>query len=135
MNNYTRYIMSNARQTVCCIGPVRHYARWDVLFLNQLAKEAPQSQTVLKSAASSIRCTERSFSRSAIDLALERTVNRDAASPMRGIVGFHSSHNAIRRWCITSTQRGMSVTELRRLAGLETIEQPAMQTCHDISNY
>ena len=50
-----------------------------------------------------------SFSRSAIDLALEQTVNRDATSPMRGIVGFHYSHNAIRRWCITSTKRGMYV--------------------------
>ena len=55
------------------------------------------------------------------------TVNRDAASPMIGIVGFHYSLNAIRIWCLTSTQCGMSVTELRRLAGLETIEQPAMQ--------
>ena len=106
-------------------GP--NYARWGVLFLNQLAKEAPQSQAVLQSGTFSIRWTERSFSRSAIDLALEQTLNRDAASPVRGIIGFHHSHNAIRKWCITSTQRGMSVTELRRLAGVETIEQPAMQ--------
>ena len=68
-----------------------------------------------------------SFSRSAIDLALEQTVNRDAASPMRGIIGFHYALNAIKRLCITSTQHGMSVTELRRLAGLETKEQPPMQ--------
>ena len=104
-----------------------NYARCSVLFLNQIAKEAPQTQEVLQSGAFSVRCTEGSFSRSAIDLTLEQTVNRDAASPMRGIVGFHYSHNAIRRWCITSTQRVMSVTELRRLAGLGTIEQPAMQ--------
>ena len=74
---------------------------------------------MLQSGAFSIRCTERSFSRSAINI--------DAASPMRGNVRFHYSHNAIRRWCITSTQRGMSVAGLRRLAGLETIEQPEMQ--------
>ncbi|CAM1326822.1 Uncharacterised protein r2_g3578 [Pycnogonum litorale] len=40
---------------------------------------------------------------------------------------FHHSHNAIRRWCITSTLRGMSVTELRNMTGLETVEQPATQ--------
>ena len=102
-------------------------ARWGVLFLNQLATASPQSRAVLQAGAFSIRRTEKSFTRSAIDLALEQTVNRDAASPMRGIVWFHYSLNAIRRWCITSTQRGMSVTELRRMAGLETIEQPAMQ--------
>ena len=41
---------------------------------------------------------------------------------MRGIVGFQYSHNVIRRWYITSTQRRMSVTELRCLAGLETTQ-------------
>ena len=46
---------------------------------------------------------------------------------MRGIIEFHYSHNAIRRWCITFTQRGMSVTELQRMAGFETIAHPEMQ--------
>ena len=95
-----------------------NYARWSVLFLNQLAKEAPQSQAVLQSGAFSIRCTEMNFSRSPIDLVLEQTA---AASPVRDIIGFHYSPNAIRIWCITSSQRGMSVTELRRLAGFEII--------------
>ena len=62
-----------------------------VLFLKQLAKEAPQSQAVLQS----IRCTERIFSRLSIDLALEQTVNRDAVSPMRCVVGFQCSYNVI----------------------------------------
>ena len=60
-----------------------NYARWGVLFLNQLAKGAPQSQAVLQSGAFSM---ERSFSQSAIDLVLEQTVNRDAASQVRGII-------------------------------------------------
>ncbi|KAJ8031889.1 hypothetical protein HOLleu_25241 [Holothuria leucospilota] len=104
-----------------------NYARWGVLFLNQLMKAAPPSIMALQSGGFSIRRTRKNFARSAIDLTLEQTVNRDAASPMRGIVGFHYSHNAIRRWCITSTQRGMSVTELRSLTGMETQEQPATQ--------
>lgn len=104
-----------------------NYARWGVLFLNQLAKASPECQAVLKAGAFSIRRTQKSFSRSAVDLTLEQTVNRDAASPMRGIVGFHYSKSAIRRWCITSTQRGMSVTELRNMTGLEAVEQPALQ--------
>jgi len=103
-----------------------NYARWGVLFLNQL-KNAPQGcHAVLKAGAFSIRRTEKNFSRSAIDLTLEQTVNRDAASPMRGIVGFHQSHNAIRRWCITATHRGMAVSELRAMTGLEATEQPAV---------
>lgn len=58
---------------------------------------------------------------------LEQTVNRDAVSPMKGIVGFHNSPNAIRRWCIMSTQRGMSVKELHRMTGLLPEEQPRSQ--------
>lgn len=87
-----------------------NYARWGVLFLDQLRKAAPQCRHILQSGAFSVRRTGKNFARTAIDLTLEQTVNRDAASPMKGIVGFHSSHNAIRRWCITSSQRGMSVT-------------------------
>lgn len=104
-----------------------NYARWGILFLSQLSKAAPQCRALLEAGAFSIRRTEKNFSRSAIDLTLEQTVNRDAASPMRGIVGFHYSRNAIRRWCITSTQRGMAVTELRNMTGLETVEQPTTQ--------
>ena len=73
----------------------------------------PRIREILQAGALSFRRTGKSFSRSAIDLALEQTVNRDAASPMTGIVGFHHSQNAIRRWCITSAQSGMSVTVLR----------------------
>lgn len=54
-------------------------------------------------------------------------MNKDAASPMKGIVGFQNSTSAIRRWCITSAQRGMSVTELRRLTGICSDEQPRTQ--------
>ena len=35
--------------------------------------------------------------------------------------------NAIRRWCITSTQKGMTVTELRHMTGLLPEEQPRSQ--------
>ena len=54
-------------------------------------------------------------------------VNRDAASPMRGIIGFQNSENAARRWCITSTERGMAVTELRQPTGLRIEDIPATQ--------
>jgi len=104
-----------------------NYARWGVLFLEKLNSADPNIRTVLEKGAFSIRRTSNDFSRTAVDLCLEQTVNRDAASPMRGIVGFHYSENAIRRWCTTSTQRGMSVTELRRLTGLLSEEQSRIQ--------
>ncbi|XP_014678737.1 PREDICTED: uncharacterized protein LOC106818551, partial [Priapulus caudatus] len=104
-----------------------NYARWGVLFLTTLQAADPKIRAVLEKGAFSIRRTSKSFSRTAVDLTLEQTVNRDAASPMKGIVGFHNSPNAIRRWCITSTQRAMSVTELRRMTGLLPEKQPRTQ--------
>lgn len=104
-----------------------NYARWGVLFLTKLQEVDPRIRGVLEKGAFSIRRTSQSFARTAVDLTLEQTVNRDAASPMKGIVGFHNAPNAIRRWCVTSTQRGMSVTELRRMTGLLPEEQPRTQ--------
>ena len=99
-----------------------NHARWGVLFLHNYEKAAPEAKRLLEADAFSVRRTKRHFARNAVDLTLEQTVNKDAASPMRGIVGLHQFNNAIRRWCITSTQRGMAVSELRAMTGLETSE-------------
>jgi hypothetical protein len=98
-----------------------------ITHVGQLEMADPRIRAVLQAGAFSLRRTGKISSRSAIDLTLEQTVNRDAASPVGGIVGFHHSHNAIRRWCVTSAQSGMSVTELRKMTGLEAVEQPATQ--------
>ena len=103
-----------------------NYARWAVLFLQKLSTASPQTRSVLEKGAFSIRRTKKNYSRSAKDLPLEQTVNRYAASPMRGIIGFQNSENAVRRWCIT-TERGMAVTELRQLTGLRIEYIPATQ--------
>ena len=52
-------------------------------------------------------------------MTLEQTISRDAASHL----WFHNNFNVIQRWCVTSTQRGMMATELRRLTGLQPEEQ------------
>ena len=108
-----------------------NYARWGggggVLFLQKRSTASPQTRSVLEKGAFSIQRTKKNYSRSAIDLTLEQTVNRDAASPMRGIIGFQNSENAVRRWCITSTDRGTAVTELRQSTGLRIEDIPATQ--------
>ena len=67
------------------------------------------------------------YSRTAIDLTLEQTVNRDAASPMKGITAFRNSDSAFRRWSVTFTQRGITLSELRQLVDQRTGEDPASQ--------
>ena len=106
-----------------------NYARWGTLFLKKLETAAPKVKEILDMGAFSIRRTSKEYSRSAVDLSLEQTVNKDAASSMKGIVAFRNSDNAIRRWSLTMAQRAMAVTELRAMVGLENRESTAAQ-CH-----
>lgn len=104
-----------------------NYARWGTLFLQKLKRSDLKLHEVLEKGAFSIRRTRKDYSRSAVDLSLEQTVNRDASSRMTGIVAFRNSENAMRRWSLNMTQRAMAVTELRSFAGLELGENATAQ--------
>ena len=104
-----------------------NYARWGTLFMQKLQNADEKFIDILEKGAFSIRRTEKHFSRSAVDLSLEQTVNRDAASSVRGIVAFRNSEYAMRRWHLTRTQRAMALTELRSFAGLDVGETAAAQ--------
>ena len=87
----------------------------------------PKACEILEAGAMSIRRTKKLYARSAIDLCLEQTVNKYAASPMRGIAAFRNSESACRRWCITLTQRSMALSELSKIVDLQSGEEPAKQ--------
>ena len=105
-----------------------NYARGGSLFLHKLQQMDPIAHAILEAGAMSIRRTKKSYSRCAVDLSLEQTVNRDAASPMSGISAFRNSESAFRRWSITLTLRGMALSELRELVGIQSGEVPVNQT-------
>ena len=106
-----------------------NYARWGSLFLLKLQQMKPKAREILEAGAMSIRRTKKSYARSAIDLCLEQTVNKYAASPMRGIAAFRNSESACRRWCITLTQRSMASSEFSKIVDLQSGEEPAKQKC------
>ena len=83
----------------------------------------PIAHEILEAGAMSIRRTNKSYSRCAVDLSLEQTVIRDAASPMRGISAFRNSESAFRRWSITLMQCDMALSELRELVGIQPVNQ------------
>ena len=127
-NDVDGYIRVLPRVVEECFALNRpNYARWGSLFLSKLRHMDASAREILDAGAFSIRRTNTSFARCAIDLTLEHTVNRDAASPMRGISAFRNSENAFRRWSVTLTQRGMALSELRKLVGLQAGEEPANQ--------
>jgi hypothetical protein len=104
-----------------------NYARWGTLFLHKLKSAGQELRDVLQNGAFSIRRTKKNYNRSAVDLSLEQTVNRDAASRMKGIVSLRNSEKAMRRWSLNMTQRATAVTELRTFAGLEMGETVTSQ--------
>ena len=104
-----------------------NYARWGSLYLQKLQSMNIKAYNLLNAGAFSVRRSTKSYSRCAIDLTLEQTVNRDAASPMKGITAFRNSDRAFRRWSITLTQHGMALSELQQLVGLREGEDPATQ--------
>lgn len=104
-----------------------NYSRWGSLFLHKLQQMDPRARDILKAGAMSIRRTKKSYARSAVDMTLEQTVNKYAASPTRGITAFRDSEDACRRWSITLTQRSMALSELYELVNLQSGEEPEKQ--------
>lgn len=75
--------------------------------------------------ALSVRRTEKNFSRTAHDITLEQTCNRDAASRHTGITAFTISASGRKRWCVTRAARSMIVTTLCDMAGISQKEDIA----------
>ena len=81
-----------------------NYARWMVRYqLNLLNVDHthPGVKEMLEGGAMSVRRTTKDFSRSAVDLTLEQTINADAASRLTGVARFGHSDPARRKWMIS----------------------------------
>ena len=80
------------------------YSRWMVQYvLNLLNVDTthPGMKEILSKVALFITQTSKSFSRTPVDMAMEETINADAASRMTGIAAFSTYVNARSRWMIT----------------------------------
>ena len=87
----------------------QNYARWAVLFLAKLKQMPSECLDLLAKGAFSIRRTNKNFSRSSVDLTLEQTVNKCAASPAKGLVHLRNTHEHLRKWAISTNQRNLAV--------------------------
>ena len=101
-----------------------------MLFWRQLQNAGTKLVNILNSGAFSIRRTHKSYSRTAVNLSLKRSYNRDAASATKGIVTFRNCESAMRRWALAKSQTTMAVIELRSISGLEQDENASAQV-HD----
>lgn len=78
-----------------------NYSRWTVRYYDNLLKletTHPEVYSDFKKGWFAVRRTRKSFSSTPIDLALEQTINADAASQRRGISYMTNSISARQRW-------------------------------------
>ena len=81
-----------------------NYARWivkyhdNILRLPETHPQLPQVYNEFKKGCCSIKRTTKPFSRCPIDLALEQTINADAANQRTGIASLTNSISARQRW-------------------------------------
>ena len=102
-----------------------NYARWMVRYLHNLLNmdiTHPGVREALSNGALSIRRSSKGFSRNAVDITLEQTVNADAASHATGITAFTNSEQARKKWMLTMSPRSSIVGHLLVKAGLKTHE-------------
>ena len=102
-----------------------NYARWMSLYhLNLLNMDMthPGIRSSFQRGALSIRRSRHTFSRSAVDITLEQTVNRDAASRQGGIAAFTQNVSARKRWTVTRSFRGAVVGCLLEMAGITAVD-------------
>lgn len=102
-----------------------NYARWMVRYYHNLMNmdsTHPGVRNMLEQGALSVRRTNKTFSRTQVDITLEQTVNADAASRLTGITAFNPSDSARQKWMITRAVRSRIVGSLLAKAGLKSHE-------------
>ena len=87
----------------------------------------PGIRSSFQGGALSIRRTRHTFSRSAVDITLEQTVNRDAASRQRGIAAFSQNVSARKRWTVTRSFRGAIVGCLLEMADVTLLDDSVQE--------
>ena len=66
----------------------------------------------------SVRRYKNHFSRVGVDMALEKTINAEAKSRLKGIIAFADVNTAVNRCLITSSMRTEIVNKVLNIAGL-----------------
>ena len=107
----------------------RHnYARYMCLYYLRLLNmdtTHPGIRQQLERGGLSVRLSSNSFARQPVDQALESTINADAASRQGGIIAFHQSQGATRRWTVTRSARSTIVRHLFEKAAIRKATNPS----------
>ena len=102
-----------------------NYARWTVKYHDNLLKlkeTHPEIYEEFKDGLFSVKRTNKPFSGSPIDLTLEQTINKDAASKRIGIAAMTNSISARQRWAESHFIRTSILSHVFQEAGMHKKE-------------
>ena len=85
--------------------------------MTNLPSTHPDAQFALATGELSVQRTNHSFSKVAVDQAIEQTVNRDSKTS-GGIIGISTNPSATQRWILTAYDRAAFTSCCRDLAGI-----------------
>ena len=103
-----------------------NYARWAIIYYEEmelLPRTAPEVYREFMAGSFTVKRSDGSFNRVAIDMALEQSLNCDAALH-GGIIGLTQNQEATVRWFLTEHKRA----EMMHLCGME--ERSSVDTKH-----
>ncbi len=98
-----------------------------VLKLLNIDLNHPGARPLLVNGALSIKCTTKSFTRCAVDLTLESTINAEAASHSTGITAFTQSEEARHCKMVTQSARSVITGQLFDMSDLKKNEDSSQQ--------
>ena len=75
------------------------------LELEKIQNEKPEVIEYLKNDAFSVNRTGKLFSRVAVNMALEQTINVEAKNCLKGIMAFVNINSTVNRWQVTSSRK------------------------------
>ena len=107
-----------------------NYARYMVRYQLNLLNIDPCARDILLSGGLSVRRSSKEFTRTAVDLTLEQTINANAASRRSGISAFTTNYSARRRWMTTHATRSTILGHLFDIAGLQKLEDTTRELEH-----
>lgn len=90
----------------------------------------PAAPEMLMAGGLSVRQGSKTFTRTPVDLTLEKTVNADAASRMTAIATFTQSINARNRWMTIHTMISAILRCLFDMAGIRKDEDSTQELVH-----
>ncbi|CAH1645610.1 unnamed protein product [Spodoptera littoralis] len=92
-----------------------NYARYTVIYHHKLMKAGeshPGLELNLQGGSMGVKRTDKPFSRQPVDLALEQTINADAANKLTGISHTTNSIKARQRWCKSHSIRSKIIAHI-----------------------